>query len=109
VPKNTIKHYVTLDRYNKDFLKANNTDAPVSFQVVLGDVYKNQLKRNLCRIVADPGSAAFLTPNPGKVSSGFRISDPRSQTYMESLTIFGAKVLLILCKLAQIFSSPVQK
>jgi hypothetical protein len=57
------------------------------------------------------GIRSLLTPDPGSEIGFFQIPDIGSQTYIfESLvTIFGVKSSIILCKFAQIISSPVQK
>ncbi len=61
--------------------------------------------------VADPGSGAFLTPDPGSGIGFFQIPDLGSQTHIfEGLvTNFWEKTSIILGKLGQIFYFSISK
>jgi hypothetical protein len=56
--------------------------------------------------IRDP--VPFLTPNPGS-EIGFTGSRISNQFFEELVKIFWVESSLILCKLAQIFSSSIQK
>jgi hypothetical protein len=43
-------------------------------------IFTNHIKGRIISSVADPGSGAFLTLDPGSGIGFFRISDPGSQT-----------------------------